>query len=103
MYMLPTANKSLAELRQLYFKMKDQVFGTDRFGFAYNTAALEKLLKEEFGTSMRLGDVTTPRCVLNVYLMINIYDILITLDILFSQGDRDCCLQEDNHARAALL
>lgn len=60
---LHTANKSLAELRQLYFKMKDRVFGSDRFGFAYNTEALEKLLKEEFGTSMRLGSVTTPKYV----------------------------------------
>lgn len=57
------ANKSLAELRQLYFKMKDRVFGSDRFGFAYNTEALENLLKEEFGTSMRLGSVTTPKVI----------------------------------------
>lgn len=58
-----TANKSLAELRQLYFKMKDRVFGSDRFGFGYNTEALEKLLKDEFGTSMRLDSITTPKYV----------------------------------------
>ena len=55
------AKKSLAQLRQLYFKMKDKVFGSDRLGFAYNTDALEKLLKQEFGTSMKLSDVNFPR------------------------------------------
>ena len=59
--------------------MKDRVFGTDRFGFAYNTEALEKLLKEEFGTSMRLDSVVTPRCV----NCVGLYDCGI-LWVLFS-------------------
>ena len=61
MHLLYVANKSLSELRQLYFKIKDRVFGSDRFGFAYNTEALEHLLKDEFGTSMRMDSVTTPK------------------------------------------
>lgn len=56
-----TAKRSLAQLRQLYFKMKDKVFGTDRLGFAYNTQALELLLKEEFGTTMIMTDIEFPK------------------------------------------
>lgn len=37
------------------------MFGSDRFGFAYNTEALEQLLKQEFGTSMKLGDIDFPK------------------------------------------
>lgn len=57
------AKKSLSELRQLYFKLKDKVFGNDRFGFAYDTETLEKILKEQFGTTMTLDSVTTPKYV----------------------------------------
>ena len=60
------AGKSLKEMRQLYFKMKDQVFSNDRFGFGYNTEVLEKLLIEEFGTELRMSDVTFPRYMLYV-------------------------------------
>lgn len=56
-----TAKKSLAELRQLYFRMKEKVFGSDRFGFAYNTEALEQILKQEFGTTMTLTDIEFPK------------------------------------------
>jgi predicted acylesterase/phospholipase RssA len=44
------AKKSLREIRQLYFRLKDEVFASDRFGIACNTSALEKLLVELFGT-----------------------------------------------------
>ena len=56
-----TAKRSLAQLRQLYFKMKDKVFGTDRLGFGYNTRALEGILMEEFGPTMKMTDVEFPR------------------------------------------
>ena len=56
-----TAKRSLAQLRQLYFKMKDRVFGTDRLGFAYNTQALEQLLISEFGTTMIMTDIEFPK------------------------------------------
>ena len=55
--------KNLSELRHLYFKLKDHVFAHERLGFAYNTAALEKILKEEFGTEMIMSDVTFPKYV----------------------------------------
>ena len=57
--MSPVAKRTLAELRQVYFKMKEEVFsagfGTD------NTKALEDLLKETIGENMRMSDVTEPK------------------------------------------
>ena len=55
-------NKTLCELRQLYFKMKTSVFGSDRAGVAYDTVALEELLREELGESTRMGSIKFPRC-----------------------------------------
>ena len=52
--------KSLRELRQLYFRMKDEVFGRGRFGMAYNTDKLEEILKQEFG-DIKMSDVQYPR------------------------------------------
>lgn len=57
----PAAKKTLTELRQLYFQLKEQIFAHDRYGFAYNTAALEEILKEAFGTEVKMSDVTFPR------------------------------------------
>ena len=52
------ANKSLAELRQVYFKMKEEIFS----GFSRdNTKALEDLLKETMGENMRMSDVDQPK------------------------------------------
>ena len=58
--MFTTAKRSLAQLRQLYFKMKDKVFKNDRLGFAYNTEALENILQEEFG-EVKMNDVEFPK------------------------------------------
>ena len=59
---LCAAKKSLSELRQLYFRMKDEIFGNARAGMAYNTEALEKILKDEMG-EVSMNDVQYPRCV----------------------------------------
>ena len=53
-FVLYTAKKSLKELRQLYYRLKDDVFASPRFGISYNTEALEKLLIDVFGTEMTL-------------------------------------------------
>ena len=55
------AKKSLKELRQLCFQLKDEVFGSPKFGIAYNTEALEELLKKSLGTEMKMSDVTHPK------------------------------------------
>lgn len=55
------AKKTLPELRQLYFKLKEQIFASPRFGFAYNTEALESLLKETLGSEIRMCDVKEPK------------------------------------------
>ena len=55
------ANKTLPELRQLYYRMKDQVFAKARAGFAYNSKALEVILQEVLGTEMMMKDVSQPK------------------------------------------
>lgn len=49
-----SAKKSLWEIRQLYYRLKDDVFANPRFGMAYNTSALKKLLVDLFGTEMTM-------------------------------------------------
>ena len=44
---------SLEEVRRLYFKMKSEVFTGSSYGF--DTAALERLLKEAFPPKMRMN------------------------------------------------
>ena len=39
------------------------MFSSDRVGLAYNTEALEKLLKEELGEDMTMSDVKFPKYV----------------------------------------
>ena len=56
-----TAGKSLHEIRQLYFKIKEEMFSSPRAGLAFNTKALEKLLQDELGTEMCMGDVKRPK------------------------------------------
>ena len=68
-----TAKKTLKELRQLMFQMKDEVFGYSRGGYACNTEALERILKEVFG-DMKMDDIKYPRykpvcCVLCVCVL----------------------------------
>ena len=54
--------KSVQKLRQTYFKLKDQVFSNGKMGgFAYNSEELEKLLKEEFGTELKMSDIKHPK------------------------------------------
>lgn len=54
-----SAKRSLAQLRQLYFRMREEVFG--KSAVSYNTAGLETMLKREFTETMCMDDVTYPR------------------------------------------
>ena len=42
--------------------MKDEIFGNARAGIAFNTEALEKILKDEMG-DCSMNDIKYPRCV----------------------------------------
>ncbi len=55
------AKKSVEELRQICWQLKDVVFANPKFGILYNSEALEKLLKETVGTTMRMSDITHPK------------------------------------------
>lgn len=56
-----SAKKSLKELQQLMFKLKDEVFANPRAGFAFNTKAMERMIMEEFGTDMLMCHVKKPK------------------------------------------
>ena len=55
-----TAKKTLKELRQLMFQMKDEVFGSSHGSYGCNTEALERILKEVFG-DMTMNCIKYPR------------------------------------------
>lgn len=41
--------------------MKEDIFAKSGFGFAYNTEALENILKEIFGTKTVMSDIREPK------------------------------------------
>jgi hypothetical protein len=53
--------KSLSELRQIYFKLKEEIFAKSGFGIGYNTEALEKILKSSFDSKMKMSDIKEPK------------------------------------------
>lgn len=52
---------SLPQIRNIYLRLKDEVLSKGRVGFCYDSVRLEELLKEEFGTDLRMGDITHPK------------------------------------------
>ena len=53
--------KSLSELRQLYFRIKDEIFAKGRYGFGWDSDAYEELLQQYLDPKMKLMDVKHPR------------------------------------------
>lgn len=51
---LAYADLNVQQVRQLYFEMKEKVFGTARFGYCCDTEAKEELLKKVFGDKRML-------------------------------------------------
>jgi len=54
-------NKTLKEIQQLMFRMKDKVFANPRGGFAYDSKTLQKMILAEFGPDMCMCDVKQPK------------------------------------------
>lgn len=56
------AKKSLQELKQLFFRLKDDVFGTAKMlGYGCNTSKFADILRSYFGEEMKMTDVTEPK------------------------------------------
>ena len=53
-------NLTLTRLRQLFVRLKDDIFSKSRVG-GYNSKALEDLLKKELGCDMKMSDKTYPK------------------------------------------
>ena len=51
---------TLTKLRQLFVRLKDDIFAKSSIG-GYNTKALEELLKKELGCEMKMSDITYPK------------------------------------------
>lgn len=63
--LLSIGGKSLQEMRNFYFTIKNEVFGGGIAGTFINmnqkSKKLEKILKDGFGKEMKMSDVTHPR------------------------------------------
>ena len=53
--------KSLREIFQLYFMMKDRIFSKSKIGFGFNTEVLEEILQEYLDPDIKMTDVTHPK------------------------------------------
>ena len=62
--------KTLSELRQMYFKMKEDIFAKSGFEIGYNTNALEKILKQTFDSDMKMSDMKEPQLVIDQKIFI---------------------------------
>lgn len=61
-FWLLIAKKSLQDLKQLFFRLKDDVFGTaKKWGYGCDTSKFAEVLKSYFGEEMKLADVTEPK------------------------------------------
>lgn len=56
-----TAKKSLKDLQQLCFKLKEDVFAKPRAGVAFNTKAMEQMIVDEFGYDMTMSSIRRPK------------------------------------------
>jgi hypothetical protein len=63
MFFLTAGKKSLREIFQLYFRMKDRIFSKPRIGFGFNTDVLEEILQECLDLDVKMTDVTHPKYV----------------------------------------
>ena len=57
-----TAKKSLQQLKQLYFEMKEDVFSSgNKYGYGFDTRKMEQVLQRHFDPEMRMSSVTEPK------------------------------------------
>ena len=56
------ARKSLYQLKQLYFEMKEDVFGSgNKYGYDFNTKKMEDVLKRNFDPDLTMMSVLEPK------------------------------------------
>ena len=64
MFTCTVGKKSLVELRQLYFLLKNRIFMKSRYGYGYNSETLEEILKDYLTTDIKMSDVRHPKYVI---------------------------------------
>jgi hypothetical protein len=61
-FLSSAAKMTLQELKQFFFRLKDEVFGTAKmFGYGCNTSKLAEALRTRFGEKMKMTDVVEPK------------------------------------------
>ena len=56
------AKKSLHQLKQLYFEMKEDVFGSgNKYGYGFDTKKMEEVLRRNFDPEMKMFSVAEPK------------------------------------------
>lgn len=53
--------KSLQELRQLYFGLKDKVITRNQSGFGFNSEALQDIIVDYIGRDIRMCEIQHPK------------------------------------------
>ena len=62
--MLYSAKKSLHQLKQLYFELKEDVFSSgNKYGYGFDTKKKEQVLLRYFDPEIKMTDVTEPKYV----------------------------------------
>ena len=57
-----SAKKSLHQLKQLYFEMKEDVFGSgNKYGYDFDTKKMEEVLRRNFTPEMKMTSVLEPK------------------------------------------
>lgn len=75
-----SGKKSLREIFQLYFMMKDRIFSKSRIGFGFNTEVLEEILQEYLDPDIKMTDVTHPKYVVFIAYIISRNVVLMIFD-----------------------
>ena len=56
------AKKSLQQLKQLYFEMKEDVFSSgNKYGYGFDTRKMEEVLQRNFDPEMRMSSISEPK------------------------------------------
>ena len=57
----PVAKKSMKELQQVGFRIRDEVFAKAKFQVGFNSSKLENIYRDAFGEDLTMDAVKYPR------------------------------------------
>ena len=72
-YCLFVGGRSLAQLRQMFFRMKRAIFSNSPSEIAFNSSILNDFIRNIIGCDMRICDVKEPRFIYLVSIHLIVY------------------------------